>query len=111
MLGKQYRDRTIQFNLATRLRSRLYQALKKNKKVGSHIKDLGCTLSELQIHLEGQFKEGMNWGNHGVGGWHIDHKKAIATFDLNDRKQFLEACHYLNLQPLWAKENLKKSNK
>jgi hypothetical protein len=48
----------------------------------------------------------MTWDNWTTDGWHIDHIKPLASsFDLTDRKQFLEACHYTNLQPLWAKDN------
>ena len=32
----------------------------------------------------------------------------IPSFNLTDRDQFKQACHYTNLQPLWAKENLSK---
>lgn len=41
----------------------------------------------------------------------IDHIKPLASFDLTDRSQFLEACHYTNLQPLWSEDNIEKSNK
>lgn len=40
--------------------------------------------------------------------WHIDHIKPLAYFDLTDKVQFLVACNYINLQPLWAKDNLSK---
>jgi desulfoferrodoxin (superoxide reductase-like protein) len=53
----------------------------------------------------------MTWDNWTTDGWHIDHIKPLASFDLTDRKQLLEACHYTNLQPLWAKDNLIKSDK
>jgi len=53
----------------------------------------------------------ITWENHSRAGWHIDHIKPLISFDLIEREQFLEACHYTNLQPLWAKENLRKGSK
>jgi len=51
----------------------------------------------------------MNWQNHGK--WHIDHIKPLAKFNPNDYEDVKKANHYTNLQPLWAEENLKKSDK
>jgi hypothetical protein len=53
----------------------------------------------------------MTWDNYGQFGWHIDHIKPLSVFDLTDREQFLEACRYTNLQPMWWKENLSKGSK
>jgi hypothetical protein len=53
----------------------------------------------------------MTWENYGRKGWHIDHKKPISCFDLNDQEQLKEACHYTNLQPMWAIENIKKGGR
>lgn len=54
--------------------------------------------------------ETMTWENWNVNGWHIDHIIPLVTFDLTDRKQFLEACHYTNLQPMWSEENWLKGS-
>jgi hypothetical protein len=70
---------------------------------------LGCTIEHARNHIANQFKEGMNWLNHGQ--WHIDHKTPIASFDKNDDGWVNKANHYTNLQPLWANENLKKGSK
>lgn len=72
---------------------------------------LGCTADELKIHLESQFQEGMSWDNYGFTGWHIDHIMPISTFDLTKEDEMLRCCHYSNLQPLWAKDNLSKGAK
>lgn len=104
---EQYRmDRDIEFKLRKILRNRLNNAIKNNFKSGSAIKNLGCTITELKKHLESQFQEGMTWDNH--GDWHIDHIKPLAKFNLSKLKELKKACHYTNLQPLWAKDNLKK---
>ena len=69
---------------------------------------IGCTREELRQHLESKFKEGMTWENYGVFGWHIDHIKPLTAFDVSNKMELEEAINYKNLQPLWAKDNLKK---
>ena len=112
--GKKYNllkwNTDINYKLTKILRSRIRSCLKNNKKGGSAVKNLGCTLDELKNHIEKQFKEGMNWQNWNHKTWHLDHIKPLSLFNLSDRKQFLEACHYTNLQPMWAKDNLIKHN-
>lgn len=97
----------VNFRLSSNLRHRLWSAIK----AGSHVKDLGCTIEELRVYLESKFQNGMSWENYGVHGWHLDHIKPLSKFDLSDRGQFLLACHYSNLQPLWAEENIRKGNR
>ena len=101
----------IQYKLRHNLRARLRNAINRNQKVGSAVKDLGCTISELKSYLESKFSSGMTWDNWALDGWHIDHIKPLNRFDLTDRNQLLEACNYTNLQPLWATDNLIKSDK
>jgi len=105
------RKRDIRVRLSTNLRSRLYHALRDNQKAGSAVFDLGCTITELKQYLESKFQDGMSWDNWTINGWHIDHIIPLSRFDLTNREQFLKACHYTNLQPLWAKENLKKGDR
>ena len=42
---------------------------------------------------------------------HIDHIKPISKFNLDDEEEFLDCCHYTNLQPLLIQYNLSKNNK
>ena len=101
----------VQFKLRDVLRARLHTALRGKKKLVSSVKNLGCTIEELKIHLEQKFKPGMTWDNWSFEGWHIDHIKPFSKFDLTDEEQQKLAVHYTNLQPLWAKDNLQKHNK
>jgi hypothetical protein len=105
---KQYRAATplwrVQHNLRTRLRE-----LVQNRSV--HFSKLtGCAGKELVAHLEAQFLPGMTWDNYGLHGWHIDHIRPCASFDLTDPEQQRECFHYTNLQPLWAEDNIRKSD-
>jgi len=109
--NRERKKNDIQYKLSDNLRTRLYHAINNNQKVGSAVRDLGCTIDELKTYLESKFQPGMNWDNWTIDGWHIDHIKPLSSFDLSDRKQMLEACHYTNLQPLWSKDNLTKSDK
>jgi len=97
--------------LARRLRTRLWYAIKDGGVDGSAVRDLGCAIEELKLYLESKFQSGMSWDNWGVNGWHIDHIAPLSSFDLTDPEQLKKACHYTNLQPLWAKDNLLKGSK
>jgi len=50
----------------------------------------------------------MTWKNYGE--WHVDHIKPCAKFNLIIDKEQKRCFHYSNLQPLWAKDNIKKSD-
>ncbi len=102
------RANDLNYRIKKQLRIRLYCALRGRVKRGSAVQDLGCSVEDLRRHIESQFQPGMTWENWSLPGWHIDHIKPLASFDLSKRNQLLEACHYTNLQPLWAEDNLRK---
>lgn len=101
----------VAFRISCQLRGRLRHAIRNKSKKGSAVRDLGCTIEEFIIYIENLFEEGMTWENYSHSGWHIDHIKPLSWFDLENREEFLEAVHYTNLQPLWAKDNLSKGNR
>jgi len=73
--------------------------------------DVGCSRQELVRHIERQFQRGMTWDNYGFDGWHIDHIRPLASYDLTDPEQVRLASHFTNLMPLWAKDNFAKGSK
>ena len=100
-----------QAKIHSRLNSRISAAFKRGRSSKS-IKTtelLGCPIAQAMDWLEAQFLPGMSWDNHGE--WHIDHIRPCASFDLTDPEQQKQCFHYSNLQPLWAKDNLSKSDK
>ena len=103
------RRTNILIRLASNIRCRFRMALKNNSKTGSAIKLLGCSILEFKVYLEAQFQPGMTWENYGQ--WHLDHKYPLSKFDLTNEKELKIACHYTNIQPLWATDNIKKGNK
>ena len=95
----------IKMTLSRRMRALI-------KKDGSRTVDLiGCSIDDLKKHLEAKFTHGMNWGNYGRNGWHIDHILPCASFDLTKKKQQKICFHYTNLQPLWEADNIRKGDK
>jgi hypothetical protein len=101
------------FNLQMIVRTRIYGALSRASlgKTSRTLKLVGCNAIELRKWLESKFLPGMTWKNHGRHGWHIDHIIPLAKFDLSDPAQQAAAFHYTNLQPLWAKDNLRKGDR
>lgn len=99
----------LAYNLRHVLHSRVLAAVKnKGVKCKRTVALVGCSIPELIIHLEKQFKEGMCWDNHSQLGWHIDHKLPCASFDLSKPEEQIKCFHYTNLQPLWGIDNIKK---
>lgn len=103
------RKTDVRYKLYTGLRTRLNVAIKANVKSGSAVRDLGCSIPELKAHLERLWQPGMTWENWAINGWHIDHIRPLASFDLSDPAQLKRACHFTNLQPLWAVDNWHKN--
>lgn len=103
----------LQQRLASNLRCRLYFFIKGQRKNGSAVRLLGCSLEELRAHLESQFEPGMSWDNYGKGDndWSIDHVMPMSVFDLTDKQHLALANHYLNLRPMWHLQNISKGNK
>jgi hypothetical protein len=111
----QYRKKRINedtlFRLSYSVRSRLHIFFTKNNitKKNKTFDFVGCSPEFLKEHLEKQFKDGMNWDNYGKNGWHIDH--IIPLSSAKNEEEMYKLCHFTNLQPLWAKENLSKGSK
>jgi len=78
---------------------------------------VGLTQKEFLDYIEAQFYphpitgKKMTWKNQGHRGWHLDHIKPVSKFDLTKWEEQLKCFHYSNIQPLWAEDNLKKSDK
>ena len=68
---------------------------------------LGCEWAALKEHIENQFVDGMTWESRHL--WHIDHIIPMASAKTVEELEAL--CHYTNLQPLWAKDNMSKGAK
>ena len=103
----------LRMNFSNLISYHLSQTTKnKVRKRRRHWEDIvGYTLSELKEHLEQQFQEGMTWDNYGK--WHVDHKYPASLFQITSLEcdEFKKCWDLQNLQPLWAEDNIRKSNK
>ncbi len=112
------------FNLKERLRNQLTKQKKKYPNLDYAIRQaasknqntkyldiLGYSKEELKNHLEKQFTKDMTWQAFRNGDIHIDHIKPQSLFNLKDINDVKECWSLNNLQPLWAKDNIAKSNK
>lgn len=106
---KERRKTDLLFKLRGNLRKRTWEAFK-NKGYSKNTKTqemLGVDWQVAKNHIERQFTKGMNWNNY--GDWHIDHIIPLSSAKTPQRLK--ELCHYTNIQPMWAEENLSKKDK
>jgi hypothetical protein len=95
------------FKINRVLRSLIYRAIKGKSKNQQAIEILGCSIEQFWKYLESKFTKGMTKENHGK--WHIDHITPLSS--AKNKQEKIKLSHYTNFQPLWAEDNLKKSNK
>jgi hypothetical protein len=97
------------FKLNGNIKNRILKSIKNNSytKKSKTFEILGCTYKEFKQHLERQFTIGMSWENQGE--WHLDHIYPISL--AKDEQELIRLNHYTNFQPMWAIENIIKSNK
>jgi hypothetical protein len=91
------------------LRGRINELLNKKYNNPKTLSLVGCDYEFLLKYIEDRFTEGMTWDNYGYYGWHIDH--IIPVSSAKTIEDIYKLYHYTNLQPLWGKENMRKSNK
>lgn len=105
------KESDIIYKFSNYFRSRTSKLVKnkKWKKKSKFIDYIGCDSETLINHLESKFQSGMTWENHSINGWHIDH--IIPLSSAKTEEELYKLCHYTNLQPLWAHDNIKKSDK
>lgn len=112
MAKRRERYRTdLNYKLTCNFRSRLNQAVRRDKKCAHSIELLGCSVDELKKHIESKFTKGMSWEHVLNGKIHIDHIIPCSAFDLTKPEEQRKCFHYTNLQPLWAKDNFRKHTK
>jgi hypothetical protein len=106
--NKYHSDPSYKLKVNLRRRISFYLKSKNIIKTNTTFDIVGCSPEFLKEHIEKQFTEGMSWdllGKH----IHIDH--IIPLSSSKNENELYELCRYTNLQPLWAEDNLKKSNK
>lgn len=112
---KRYAERKREdklFSLKSNIRGAIRKSVK-NRTNYSFSKDktteeiLGCSIDDFIKYLESKFEPGMSVKNHGE--WHIDH--IIPLSSAKSKEEVYRLCHYTNLQPLWAKDNLHKADR
>jgi hypothetical protein len=97
--------------IAGAMRRSIHRAIGREKNNSKWEKLVDYSFNDLMKHLESQFEDWMTWDNYGK--WHIDHIKPISLFNFTkpDDPEFKECWALKNLQPLEARENIRKQNR
>ena len=100
----------LNYTMKERLRALTRQSLKGNSKSNTTFYLLGCDNENFVNHIKLKMTPDMSWEKIMSGEIHIDHIRPCASFDLSNPAQQRECFHYTNLQPLWAADNIEKSD-
>lgn len=105
---KERYDNDSLYVLTDNVRSRTLTAFRQHgyTKKSKTTQLLGCEWKTLKQHIESQFTDGMSWENR--DNWHIDHIIPLAS--ATTEEELIKLCHHKNLQPLWAEDNISKSD-
>lgn len=112
---KRYNDKRLKedpvyrYLMEIRKKTREYAFKNYNHTGNEFFKVIGISIDGFKEYIQGKFKDGMNWDNHGIDGWHFDHIIPISNAKTIEEVEKLS--HYTNLQPLWKEENESKGNK
>lgn len=106
------RDRratSVMFQIGSRLRSRLHNALRAggSRKSGKLVELIDCSINDFKRHIETLFAVGMSWE---ARNFHIGHRRPCASFDLSDPAQQRACFHFTNLRPEWPVDNLTRGS-
>ena len=109
--GREKLKTDISFKLKTNISNRIRKAIKNGTKRMSTIYLLGCSIEEFKLYFQSKFTNDMNWDLFLNSEIQIDHIIPCSAFDLTKLKERKKCFNFNNLQPLFAADNLKKSNK
>lgn len=113
--NREYESKRMKEDLLFKFKKRVKDNVSKSFKRGTNQYQknakteavLGCTILEFKVYIKSKFKKGMTFEN--IGKWHLDHIVPLATS--KTKEEIISLNHYTNFQPLWADENLSKSDK
>ena len=71
---------------------------------------VGCSHSFLKDWIQFQLYDNMTMENYGKI-WTLDHTIPISSFNLSNENEKRKCFFWCNLRPMYAKDNIAKSNK
>lgn len=111
-----YKERKLNdpvYKMVENLRVLICQSFKRGKRIYTKKNKtetiLGCTFNEFIDHILSKCPEGVTLKDFGQFGYHIDH--IIPLSSAQTEEDVIKLNHYTNLQPLWWRDNIIKSNK
>ena len=101
-----------QFKLHSRLNTRISDSLQRQGvvKAAKTAELIDAPVADFKAYLSANWEDEMSWDNYGKRGWHVDHIRPCASFDLTIEEQQRVCFNWRNLRPMWGTENISKSD-